>query len=125
MNRTGEISSPYAMVVGAFLLIEGIWGLFSPVVFGVFTTNIVHAVIHILLGATGIWTGMKGGSRGFCMFLGVLLFAVGVLRFVPGISDLIVSILNVNPAVAYVNIVVGILSLLVAFASGRPRATGN
>ena len=109
------------MIIGAFLLVEGIWGLFSPVVFGVLTTNIVHASIHIVLGAVGLWTGLKGGSRGFCMFLGVLLIAVGILRFIPVVGDLLVSILNVNPAVAYFNIAVGIISVLVArMSSHRP-----
>ena len=123
MNRPGGVSGPFAMIIGAFLLVEGIWGLFSPVVFGVLTTNVVHAVIHIVLGIVGLWTGLTGGSRRFCMFLGILLIAVGVLRFVPVVGDLLVSILNVNPAVAYFNIVVGIVAVLVARASGDSRLT--
>lgn len=122
MTRAEGVSRRYAPLLGAFLLVEGIWGLFSPVVFGVLTTNLLHAVIHITLGIAGIWTGLKGGSRGYCMFVGALLLAVGILRFVPGVNDLIVAILNVNPAVAYVNIVVGIVTLLVALA-GRSRST--
>lgn len=109
------------MIVGAFLLIEGVWGLFSPVVFGVLTTNLTHAVIHIVLGIVGIWAGLKGRARGFLLFLGVLLLAVGILWFVPGIRELIVSILNVNQAVAMVNIAVGILSLVIALADRGSR----
>ena len=119
MNRT--ISGIFAVLIGVFLLIEGIWGEFSDVVFGVLTTNRIHATIHILLGIVGIYTGLKGGSRGFLIFLGILLAAVGILRFVPGIGELIVSILNVNPAVAYFNITVGIVSLIIAFMSARSR----
>lgn len=111
------------MVVGAFLLIEGIWGLTSPVVFGVLTTNLTHAVIHILLGVIGLATGWLGRARGFCIFLGILLVAVGILRFVPGADQLIVHILNANIAVAWVNIVVGATALLVSFA-GRKSTTG-
>jgi uncharacterized membrane protein len=122
MNRTRSL---YAVFIGAFLIIEGIWGLFSPVVFGVLTTNITHAVIHIVLGLVGIRAGLKGGSRGFCMFLGVLLLAVGILRFVPSIGDLIVTVLNVNAAVAYVNIVIGIVSLVMAFATNRSRTAAG
>lgn len=120
MNRT--ISGTFAIIIGVFLLIEGIWGEFSDVVFGVLTTNRIHATIHILLGIVGIYTGLKGGSRGFLIFLGILLAAVGILRFVPGIGELIVSILNVNPAVAYFNIAAGIVSLLIAFLASRSRA---
>ncbi|MEO6365596.1 MAG: DUF4383 domain-containing protein [Luteimonas sp.] len=119
MNRS--ISSLYAMIVGAFLLVEGVWGLFSPVVFGVLTTNLMHAVIHVVLGIVGIWAGLKGRARGFLLFLGVLLLAVGMLWFVPGIRELIISILNVNQAVAIVNIVVGLLALLIALTDRGSR----
>ena len=122
MNQTNGISSIFAVIIGVFLLIEGIWGEFSDVVFGVLTTNRIHATIHILLGIVGIYTGLKGGSRGFLIFLGILLAAVGALWFVPGVNELIFSILNVNRAVAVFNIIVGIASLIIAFASNRSRA---
>lgn len=89
------------------MLIEGIFGLTSSIVFGVLTTHVTHAIIHIVLGLIGIATGWRRQARGFCIFLGILLLAVGLLRFVPGASDLIVSLLNVNIAVAWLNIVVG------------------
>ena len=85
------------------------------------TTNRLHATIHILLGIVGVWTGLKGGARGFCIFLGALLLAVGVLRFIPGVGELVVNLLNVNQAVAVFNIVVGIVSLIIAFSSSRSR----
>ncbi|MEJ7746599.1 MAG: DUF4383 domain-containing protein [Luteimonas sp.] len=119
MDRS--ISSGYAMTVGVFLLIEGVWGLFSPVVFGVLTTNLTHAVIHMVLGIVGIWAGLKGRARGFLLCLGALLLAVGILWFVPGIRELIISILNVNQAVAIVNIVVGILALVIALTDRGSR----
>jgi len=121
MNRIHGITSIYAVAIGAFLLIEGIWALFSPVVFGVLTTSMGHAVIHILLGALGIWTGFKEGSRTFCIALGVLLLTAGILRFIPGIGAFMASTLNTNLAVAYLNIAIGVVSLLVAFAAGRPH----
>lgn len=109
----------FAIVIGVFLLIEGIWGLTRPVVFGILTTNLTHAVIHIVLGLIGIATGCRGQARGFCIFLGILLLAVGLLRFVPGANELIVSLLNVNIAVAWLNIVVGVVASLVSLAGGR------
>lgn len=114
MDETRTAASRFAILIGVFLLIEGIWGMFSPVVFGVLTTNMLHAAIHIVLGLVGIWTGMQRGSRRYLTFLGVLLVAVGALRFVPVASDLLVSLLNVNVAVACFNIVVGAVSLIVA-----------
>jgi hypothetical protein len=114
MNRSDGACGVFALVVGAFLLVEGIWGLSSPVVFGVLTTNLLHAVIHIVLGLIGIWVGLKAGARKFCLFLGVLLVAVGALWFVPGIGSMITSLLNVNAAVAYLNLGIGALALVLA-----------
>ena len=59
MNQTNGISGIFAVIIGVFLLIEGIWGEFSDVVFGVLTTNRIHATIHILLGIVGIYTGLR------------------------------------------------------------------
>lgn len=108
----------FTITLGVLLLIEGTWGLFSPVVFGVLSTNLFHALIHIALGIAGIWCGRAGRVRGYLLFVGGLLLAVGLLWFVPGVQDIIVRLLNANRAVACVNIVVGI----VALAMARPAA---
>ncbi len=113
------LSRRFTTLLGAFLLIEGIWGLFSPVVFGLLTTNTLHAVIHIALGITGILAGRRGFARPYLLGVGALLLVVGILRFVPGASELVVSLLNVNVAVAYFNIAVGVISLLVALSAPR------
>lgn len=115
------ISRRFAPVLGAFLLIEGIWGLSSPVVFGVLTTNIVHAIIHIFLGVTGLFAAPMRFSRGYLFGVGALLLAVGILRFVPGASDLVVGLLNVNIPVAYFNIIVGLASLFIAVTELRAK----
>lgn len=122
VRRSGP-AGPFAIVIGAFLLIEGILGLSSPMVFGVLSTNGTHAVIHILLGLVGLGVGISGKARHYCMFLGALLLTVGVLRFVPGIGQMLVNLLNVNYAVAAFNIVLGVISLLVARSS--PQLTEN
>jgi len=98
----------FALCIGAFLLVEGIWGFFSPVVFGVLTTNTTHAVIHVILGAIGVWVGRGGGNaRVYCTFLGVLLLVVGIAYFLPITGLLVQKIFNVNTAVAIVNLAVG------------------
>ena len=122
VRRSGP-AGPFAIVIGAFLLIEGILGLGSDVVFGVLTTNTTHAWIHIVLGLVGLGVGISGKARHYCLFLGVLLLAVGVLRFVPGIGGMLVNLLNVNYAVAVFNIVVGIVALVVGRSS--PQLTEN
>ncbi len=121
MNESSKVVNTFAIIIGAFLLIEGLWGLMSPVVLGMLTTNLPHAIIHIVLGIIGIVAGWKRRARGFCIFVGALLLVVGMLRFVPGAGEVIVRILNVNVAVAWLNIVVGAVALLIVFAA--PKAT--
>lgn len=112
-----------AMLLGAFLLVEGIWGLFSPVVFGVLTTNKLHAVIHILLGAAAFLAARSGWVRKYLMFVGALLVVVGIMKFLPVGSDIVTSLLNVNVAVAWFNIIVGAVLLIVAMTDKSARAT--
>lgn len=124
MNHSSKATNGFAILVGLFLIVEGVWGLSSPIVFGVLSTNMTHAIIHIVLGLIGIVTGWMGRARGFCIFLGVLLLAVGILRFVPGADDLLVRLLNVNIAVAWLNIVVGAVALLLSF-TGQQNVTAT
>ena len=104
----------FTIALGVLLLIEGLWGLFSPMVFGVLSTNTFHALIHLALGIAGIWCGRAARVRGYLLFVGGLLFAVGLLWFVPGVQEIIVRLLNVNRAVACVNVAAGIVALAVA-----------
>ena len=106
-----------AIVIGVFLIIEGAWGLVSPVVFGVLTTNTLHACIHIVLGLAGLWMGRGDMARGYLTFVGGLLLLVGLMWFIPIASEVVSSVLAVNSAVAWFNIVVGIACLAVAMTS--------
>lgn len=117
MNQENGACGLFALLVGAFLLVEGVWGLSNPDVFGMLATNTLHAVIHIALGVIGICAGLKSGARKYCLFLGVLLVAVGALWFIPVAGSILTSLLNVNAAVAYLNLVVGSVALVLAFAA--------
>lgn len=114
-----SLVSGFAIIVGAFLVIEGIWELFSPVVFGVLTSNTLHGTVHIVLGLIGIFAGLRGGARNFCIFLGALLLVVDLLWFIPATNGLIVRLFNVNQPVAILNLIVAVASLAVAFSSRR------
>ena len=109
----------FAVILGLFLVIEGFWGMFSRIVFGIFTTNLLHATIHLLLGVTGIYLGTRNKARNFSLYVGVLLFVVGILYFVPGADTLVIQLLNVNNAVAFLNIIVGILAVLFALLTPK------
>lgn len=109
----------FTMVVSTFLLLSGVWGLFSPVVWGVFTTNLLHAVIEIVLGLAGLYLGRTAGARTWAMAVSILLLVVGVCWFIPGLV-ILPDLLNVNLALAVVNIAIGITGL----AAARTRGPG-
>ncbi|MDB5896185.1 MAG: hypothetical protein JWQ88_3716 [Rhodoferax sp.] len=111
-------ASLYAQSVGSFLLAAGLWGMASPVVFGVLQTNRLHAAVHIVAGLHGIAAGLGRVTSGYLLFLGTLLLATGTLYFVPWSQALVANLLNVNAPVAGLNILLGLTALLLR-AFGR------
>lgn len=109
----------FACILGIFLIVEGFWGLFSSIVFCVFTTNLLHAVIHLFLGVAGVYLGFRNQARKYCLYAGILLLAVGILYFIPGADVLIIKLLNVNDAVAILNIIVGIIGMALALLTPK------
>ena len=86
MTKSLNAVNVFALVLGIYLTIEGVLGLFNPLLFGLFSTTLLHTIIHILLGVSGIYAGLRNHARNFCYFTGVLLLVVGLLFFVPVIE---------------------------------------
>ena len=108
------IPRQFALLVGAFLIVEGVLELNHSTVFGVFATNTTHGVIHLVLGIVGLLAALKGRASQFLTFLGALLLLVGVLWFIPPTRSMPENFFNVNRAVAIFNVILGGVSLLVA-----------
>jgi hypothetical protein len=122
-----HVPRQFAIIVSCFLIAFGIWELFSPVVFGVFSTTPVHGGIHIVLGIAGLAAASKGHAAGFLTFLGAVLLLVGVLWFIPATRSYPSDLIAVNRPVAIFNVILGAVSLMMArdarrhvrIASGR------
>lgn len=114
-----------ALLIPLFLLSEGVWGLFRPVVFGILTTNRAHAIIHILLGVSGLVAWKKGALKGYFGFLGSLFIVVAIFWFVPAWRNMPRDLLNVNWAVAVLALVLGIISLAIAITENARRRFGK
>lgn len=125
MTKPLNAVNVFAIALGIFLTIEGALGLFNPMVFGLFSTNPLHAIIHLLLGVSGIYAGLRNHARNFSLFTGILLLVVGLLFFLPAVGALLVKILNLNKAVALFNIVVGIVAILFALLTPKRPVPGN
>lgn len=122
MNRSQGPAAPFALFAGVFYLVEGVWGLFSPVTFGILSTNLLHSIIHIGMGVTGIYLSRTVHARLWCNAVGSLVIPVGILYFVPIFNELLVKLFNLNGAVATFNIVAGATALLVARITPRSGA---
>mgnify|MGYP001796752148 CR=1 FL=1 len=125
MPKTLNAVNVFAIVLGIFLTIEGALGLFNPMLFGLFSTNPLHAVIHLMLGVSGIYAGLRNHARNFSYFTGFLLLVVGLLFFVPAIEPLQVKLFNLNRPVAVFNIIVGIVVLLFAMLTPKRPVPGS
>jgi hypothetical protein len=102
-----------ADTISAWLLIQGISGLVSPVVLGLFTTNRVHAVIHLLLAAWGFKAALTTGARGFLWAFSVIMLLAGLLYFLPGGRQW-TDLLAINEAGAWLNLGIGTVALIAA-----------
>jgi len=119
MNKSQGIAAPYALLAGAFYVTDGIWGFFSPITFGVLSTNLLHTIIHAAMGLLGIYAARTTFARLWCMSVGMIVLPVGVLYFVPAVNGLLVSLFNLNQTVSIMNIVLGVVSLVVAQLSPK------
>lgn len=122
MRRLMTNRDYYAIAIGIILLIQGLWNLIHPPFLGIFTSNLLHAIIHVVLGIIGIWAGWRSRAYGFCLFLGILLLGVGILYFIEGIGPILKDLFNINPPVAWLNIVIGAISLLFSFGRRKTES---
>ncbi len=124
-----ERSSPaklYATVVGAVLTILGIVGFFysssfgSPGnvddVFGIFSVNGWHNVLHLATGLLGL-AAAAYFARTYALALGLLYLVVAIWGFIVGSGDAILSIVPVNTADNVLHLIIGLVGLAAGAAT--------
>ncbi len=115
-------SSAFALLVSAWMLLEGGWGFFHANVLGILTTNRGTAVAYLVLGILGLLSRRKAHllHRYLCLF-GSLLIMVSFMWVLPATRNLPVDILDLNGAGALLNFVIGVASLVVAVIEDSTR----
>lgn len=112
----------FALILGVVLLLVGVLGFIdNPLVGdnGLFGTNTMQDVLHLIAGAFGVYVGTKGMGPGFNMTIGWIGIVLGVLGFVPAIADLFASLLNINTAITVLHLAIGVVCLLVYYGSSK------
>src|SRR5690349_11825450 len=96
-----------ATLLGSWLVLEGVWGLFNPFVLGFIMTNRLRAGIHLALGVVGLVTAFRDrGSRTFLWVFGLIALTVGILYFIPAGAH-VTELLAVNRPAAIINLAIG------------------
>lgn len=88
--RTWSLNRLFALVIGIVFLLVGILGLLlDPTkgnLLGLFSVNIVHNLVHVLIGVLGIIAAFTGWSRYYNRGLGIVYLLVGILGFIPALT---------------------------------------
>jgi Domain of unknown function (DUF4383) len=124
-----EASSPaklYATVVGAVLTILGIIGFFysssfgSPGIvddmFGIFSVNGWHNVLHLATGLLGL-AAAGYFARTYALAIGLLYLVLAIWGFLIGSGDAILSIVPVNTEDNVLHLIIGLTGLAAGAAS--------
>ena len=112
----------FALILGVVLLLVGVLGFIdNPLVGddGLFGTNPMQNVLHLIAGAFGVYVGTKGMGPGFNMTIGWIGIVLGVLGFIGPIADLFASLLNINTAITVLHLAIGVVCLIVYYGASK------
>lgn len=116
----------YATLVGGTLVIVGIIGFFYSSsfggpgnvddVFGIFSVNAWHNLVHILTGAIGLLVAGYA-AREYALYLGIVYIAIAIWGFIIGGGDSILGFIPVNTEDNFLHLVLGVLGVGAALAT--------
>ena len=114
-----------ALVVGIVFTLVGILGFFftssmTPASELGFQVDIVHNLVHLVIGIAGIAAAYTGWSRTYNQVVGVVYLLVGVAGLIPGLyfDQRLLGLMHVNAADNVLHLVVGAVQALVGFGVG-------
>lgn len=119
-----SIAKPFAIILGAVLLVVGLLGFVSALapnslLLGIFAIDPIHNVIHILSGIVGLAAGFAGAryARLFAGVFGAVYGLVTVVGFIQGTT--VLGLISVNLADNLLHLAIAAASLLVFFATAN------
>ena len=126
-----DLPQAFALVIGVVFTIVGLLGfLLNPtggVLLGIFAVNLVHNVIHLVVGLLGIAAAFTGWSRLYAQGLGIVYLLVGILGFIPGLTTdgLLLGLVHINLADNLLHLVVGAIAAFIGFGTLQRRAPAH
>ena len=69
-----------ALVFGAIYLVAGILGFFTHGLLGIFRVNLLHNLVHVVIGISGLAAASSlANSKAFCQIAGGILLLLGLI----------------------------------------------
>ena len=126
MNSSWSINRIVALVLGIVFTLVGILGFFTtstmaPNYILGFGVDVVHNIIHLVIGLAGIAAAFSGWSRRYNQVFGIIYLILGVAGLIPGLyfgmtGDMrLLGLTFVNGADNVLHLVVGIVQIAVGF----------
>ncbi|GHO93408.1 membrane protein [Reticulibacter mediterranei] len=123
-----DIQKTFAFAVGIVFVLVGILGFIPALVpggalLGIFAVNVLHSVVHLLIGILGIAAAYTGLARRYNQVIGAIYLLLGVLGFIPPlvIDNALLGIVSINLADNLLHLVAGTAMVAVGFALGKTQ----
>lgn len=117
-----NINRTFALVVGIIFTLVGLLGFIPALVpggneLGIFAVNILHSIVHLLIGVLGIAAAYTGFSKLYNQVIGVVYLLLAILGFIPALvfNGLLIGLVSINLADNLLHLVVGIAAIYVGF----------
>ncbi|MFK7694513.1 DUF4383 domain-containing protein [Paenibacillus sp. HJGM_3] len=106
---------PFAGLVGVLFLLLGLTGFFTHELFGMIHFDLLHNIIHLGIGAAGIWA-MRSEDTAikFAKTVGLLYVVLGILGMV--LPDML-GLMHMENAENVLHLVVGVIGLYLGFTA--------
>lgn len=119
-----------AKLFGVVFILVGVIGFFSGSMnmttgmeLGLFPVNIVHNLVHILIGVWGLSAARtSSGATAFCKQAGVLYLLLAILGFIPAATDMLANIVPIGGNDRFLHLVLGVILMYFGFM-GTARET--
>lgn len=110
-----------ALILGILLVLIGIAGFIKNPLIGeqaFIKTTSLHNILYLIVGAFGIYTGIKGKGKKYNFIIGWIALIIGIIGFIPYIKDRLAAIAQ-SGATTGLHLAIGIIALLTYYTSSN------
>ena len=107
-------------VVGFLPFTGGTFGMTPAALFGVFYINLLHNIVHVVIGVSGLlMAGTEESAARYLRLFGIILLLIGILGFIGPIETRIDSFLPIGGWDRWLHLVSGVIMLWGASTAGK------